>query len=186
MNTGKIITITLLAGILSAGAVYLTLHSGRPGNGQSAARPGLIPRPTQALTVAPEFSLPDLQGNEQGSAQWAGKLLVLNFWATWCPPCREEIPDFMALQEELGGKGLQFVGIAIDQADAVRDFAAAQGINYPVLIGNEQSIEMSRQLGNRFQGLPFSVIFGRDGQVIHAQAGQLRPETIREKLTGLL
>jgi len=127
-----------------------------------------------------------LQGKDRHSSQWAGKLLVLNFWATWCPPCRKEIPDFIALQDELDARGLQFVGIAIDQADKVREFAATEGINYPVLIGDETSIDMSRRLGNRFQGLPFSVMFDRQGKVIHVQTGQLHADTIREQLDDLL
>ncbi len=186
MSSGKIILITLLAGFLSVGAGILANKYLQPAEKREIGNPSLIPEPTQVRTRLPEFRLPDLQGRERHSGEWAGKLLVLNFWATWCPPCRKEIPDFIALQEELGSQGLQFVGIAIDQADAVRDFAAAQGINYPTLIGTEQSIEMSRQLGNRFQGLPFSVIFDRKGRVIHAQAGQLHTETIREKLATYL
>jgi len=186
MSTGKILLITILAGVLSVGAGILGQKYLKTEKEQPIGKPSLRPEPLNLRTSLPEFSLPDLQGREQHSGQWSGKLLVLNFWATWCPPCRKEIPDFIALQNELGGKGLQFVGIAIDQADKVKEFAAAQGINYPTLIGDERSIELSRQLGNRFQGLPFTAIFDRQNQVIHTQAGQLHTETIREKLAGHL
>ena len=75
--------------------------------------------------------MPDVEGREQALGQWQGKVLVVNFWATWCAPCREEMPEFVRAQAELGGKGLQFVGIAVDQADKVRQFAQEIGINYP-------------------------------------------------------
>ncbi len=186
MNTGKLLTVVLVAGALVAGAGILGQRYLHPAQKDGSGNPGPTSRPVQTLDSLPEFSLPDLQGRQRHSSQWAGKLLVLNFWATWCPPCRKEIPDFMALQDELGTKGLQFVGIAIDQAEAVREFAENQGINYPALIGDERSIELSRRLGNRFQGLPFSAIFDRQGKLIHTQAGQLHPDTIREQLSDLL
>jgi hypothetical protein len=78
------------------------------------------------------------------------------------------------------------VGIAIDSPDAVREFTKTRALNYPILLGEEDAIELSRQLGNRFQGLPFSAIFDRAGKLIHAQAGELKPETIREQIAPLL
>jgi thiol-disulfide isomerase/thioredoxin len=186
MTSGKIILITLLVGILSVvagvlGNRYLTMTmEGAP------TESSLLPRPLKARTTLPEFTLPDLEGRPVASNRWAGKVLVLNFWATWCSPCRREIPLFVRLQNELGSQGLQFVGIAVDAPEPVRDFVVREGINYPVLLGDEASIEMSKQLGNRFQGLPFSVIFDRRGRVIHAHAGELREETIRERIAGLM
>jgi len=141
---------------------------------------------SQALGRLPQFSLPDLEGTPHPSSRWAGKVLVLNFWATWCPPCLREIPEFMALQEEFGEQGLQFVGIAVDSPDAVRDFVTERQINYPILIGDQEAVRLSKQLGNRFEGLPFSVIFDRQGAAIHVQAGELKQDTIREKISNLL
>ncbi len=90
------------------------------------------------------------------------------------------------LQKELGGRGLQFVGIAIDSPQAVQEFSTTQNINYPILIGDESAIRMSKQLGNRFQGLPFSVIFDRTGAVVYVQAGELKKDTIRDQTATLL
>lgn len=185
MNTGKIIVITLLAGIVSVGAGVMSQKYLNPPT-PDAGPPSLIPQPMQTLKSLPDFSYPRLDGQTASSKQWAGKVLVLNFWATWCPPCRKEMPAFMTLQDELGAQGLQFVGIAIDTADAVKAFSDELGINYPILLGGEDAIELSKRLGNRFQGLPFSVIFDRKGKIAHVQNGELLPETIREKIDGLL
>src|SRR5438876_4592007 len=95
------------------------------------------------------LSLPDTQGVPQRLNQWRGKVLVVNFWATWCEPCREEMPEFVRAQTEFGASGLQFVGIAVDQADKVDKFAKDIGLNYPTLIGGYGAVELSKTLGNR-------------------------------------
>src|SRR4030095_3013747 len=81
------------------------------------------------------ISLPDTKGVEHPLAQWKGKVVVVNFWATWCVPCREEMPQFVRVQDDLGGRGVQFVGIAIDQPDKIDAFAAELRLNYPALVG---------------------------------------------------
>lgn len=117
--------------------------------------------------------LPDLDGRDQPLAQWRGKVLVVNFWATWCAPCREEMPHFIAAQARDGAKGLQFVGIAVDHVDKVRDFAREIGVNYPTLIGGFGAIELSKALGNELQALPFTIVLDRAGNVAHTQLGPL-------------
>lgn len=121
-----------------------------------------------------EARLPDLEGRQQALSQWRGKVLVVNFWATWCAPCREEIPVFVRLQEQYGPAGVQFVGIAIDQREKVRDFARDFGINYPVLVGQFDTIELSRRAGNRVGALPYTVIIGRNGNTVAQHLGILR------------
>jgi thiol-disulfide isomerase/thioredoxin len=130
-------------------------------------------------------ALPDTAGREQSLGQWKGKVLVVNFWATWCTPCREEMPEFVKLQTELGGRGLQFVGIAIDQADKVQAFAAELGLNYPALIGGNGAIELSKTMGNRLGALPFTIIVDRAGRVVHTQLGRL-PEAQLMSIVGQL
>lgn len=146
----------------------------------------LIPHPLQILSNLPKFDLLDPGGNPQSIEQWQGKIIILNFWATWCPPCREEIPGFVALQKQLGAKGVQFVGIAIDDPVEVRNFATQAHFNYPILVGDSRAIELSEQLGNHLQGLPFSVIFNRDGDVIYKTLGELSPDTIHAEIDPLL
>lgn len=131
-------------------------------------------------------ALPDLAGAEQSLAQWKGKVLVVNFWATWCTPCRDEMPEFVQAQRELGGRGLQFVGIAIDQADKVQQFAQELGLNYPALIGGYGAIELSRTFGNRLGALPFTIVVDRSGRIAHTQLGPLRDASLRAIVGQLL
>jgi len=138
--------------------------------------------------AAPLFalSLPDTQGNRQSLNQWRGKVLVVNFWATWCEPCREEMPQFVQAHRELGAKGLQFVGIAVDEPGKVAQFASELGLNYPALIGGYEALELSRPLVNRVGGLPFTVIIGREGGIAHIQLGPIKPGQLRSIVSNLL
>jgi thiol-disulfide isomerase/thioredoxin len=132
------------------------------------------------------LSLPDVQGKDQPIAQWKGKVLVVNFWATWCEPCREEMPRFIKMQEELGANGLQFVGIAIDQPDKVRRFATEIQLNYPALIGGYGAIELSKSFGNQFGALPFTVVMDRAGRIVHTQLGPLKDVQLRSIISQLI
>jgi len=125
------------------------------------------------------ITLPDTAGHEQALAQWQGKVLVVNFWATWCVPCREEMPEFVRVQKELGGRGLQFVGIAIDDTEKVGRFARELGLNYPALVGGYGALELSKTLGNRLGALPFTVVVDRTGHIAHTQLGPLKEERLR-------
>jgi len=127
-------------------------------------------------------TLPDMDGKSQALAQWRGKVMVVNFWATWCPPCLKEIPEFVRMQEKLGPRGLQFVGIAIDNRDKVREFAAKFRINYPILIGEMEGIDLVRRVGNDRGGLPFTVIVDRKGRLIGTELGGLN----EQKLTAIV
>ncbi len=131
-------------------------------------------------------ALPDTKGREQSLGQWKGKLLVVNFWATWCVPCREEMPEFVKAQKEFGQRGLQFVGIAIDDVAKVEAFAAELGLNYPALIGGYGAIELSRSLGNRLGALPFTIIVDRSGRISHTQLGPIKEAQLRTIIGQLL
>ena len=141
--------------------------------------------PADAVTLL-ALSLPDAAGKEQSIGQWRGKVVVVNFWATWCEPCREEMPEFIRAQTELGPRGLQFVGIAVDQADKVDRFAKDLGLNYPTLIGGYGAVELSKTLGNRIAALPFTIIVDRQGRVAHTQLGRLKPDQLRSIVAKLL
>jgi thiol-disulfide isomerase/thioredoxin len=132
------------------------------------------------------LSLPDVDGRTQPLAQWRGKVLIVNFWATWCAPCREEMPEFVAVQARDGAKGVQFVGIAVDDVDKVRAFAREIGLNYPALIGGYGAIELSKTLGNNLSALPFTVVLDRAGRVAHTQLGPLKQARLDRLLEDLL
>jgi len=111
---------------------------------------------------------------------------VINFWATWCPPCREEIPAFIRTQEKLGPKGLQVVGIAVDHLDKVKPYAAQMRINYPVLVGDLEAIDLARQVGNRLGGLPYTIILDRSGNIIKTELGGVNQEKLERIVLPLL
>ncbi len=134
----------------------------------------------------PDFALPDLDGVLRNVQEWDGRVLVVNFWATWCPPCRREIPDFIALQEQYGERGLQFVGIAIDERAAVADFVQELGVNYPSLVGQADAIELGRRLGNSLGALPYTVIVDRQGMLVFAKRGELSREQAEAVISSLL
>jgi len=139
----------------------------------------------QPATPLLGITLPDPDGKDQAIAQWKGKVLVVNFWATWCAPCREEMPMFMRVQAEQGAKGVQFVGIAVDNVEKVRDYAADLKLNYPTLIGGFGAMELSKTLGNSIMALPFTVIVDRSGKVAHTQLGPLKEDQLLSILRQL-
>lgn len=117
------------------------------------------------------MTLPDSGATPRALSLWGDKVLVVNFWATWCLPCREEMPGFSRLHSKYAAKGVQFVGIAFDSADKVREFAELTPVSYPLLIANSTLMPVTAALGDAVGGLPFTVIIGRDGLLLHSRLG---------------
>lgn len=140
------------------------------------------------VSAEPVFaaSFSDLRGQRQALRQWQGKVVVLNFWATWCPPCRTEIPEFVKLQEKYRERGVIFIGIAIDQKDKVRAFADETGINYPLLLGEIDASELARHIGNRLGGLPFTAVIDRGGVIVTTELGGLTGAKLESILKPLI
>lgn len=128
----------------------------------------------------------DLEGRPKRLDTWRGKVLLLNFWATWCSPCRMEIPLLARWQAEYGKKGLQVVGIAVDEQEAVRNFLQRNPISYPVLLGGGEAVLLMERLGNRVGALPFSVVLSREGEIFFRHTGTLFEELFQEKIKPLL
>lgn len=130
--------------------------------------------------------LADLKGSLQHVEQWRGRVLIVNFWATWCAPCREEIPGFVRLQDRHGARGLLFVGIAIDQPEKVGRFAREFHMNYPVLVGGLGALDLLRQAGNRAGVLPYTVVIDRQGKLVSEKAGGVKLEELEALIQPLL
>lgn len=182
MSTGRVVLVTILAGSISIGLAIF-------GQEWIAERglSGFLPtNKADQLNSLPELKLNDVDGREVASNTWAGKILVLNFWATWCPPCVREMPLFIRTQQTLGEGSVQFVGIAIDRVEDVVAFLHSHPVNYPILVGDEAAIEISRRLGNRLQGLPFTVIFDQQGRRVYGRVGEVTQKVLEEQLSALL
>ncbi len=129
--------------------------------------------PALPAAVLWQLTYPDTQGRPQALSQWRGRVLVLNFWASWCAPCREEIPDFVALRAQYAAKGVEFVGIAVDNQANVAQFMQRQAVNYPILIGEGAANNLARQLGNPSGALPYTIVLDREGNIVLKHLGRL-------------
>jgi thiol-disulfide isomerase/thioredoxin len=129
---------------------------------------------------------PDLSGRPRQLAEWRGRVLLCNFWATWCAPCREEMPMLAELREKYVSKGVEFVGIGIDPAAKLAEFARTYRIHYPLLVADAGVASLMRELGNGPGGLPFSVILDRSGSVAYRRLGALSRTEVEGALVGLL
>jgi peroxiredoxin len=154
--------------------------SGTPASGAFTAPETLVG------TQRPEFSLPNLKGEPISISRWDGKIVLLNFWATWCPPCRKEMPGFVELQERYDKRGFQAVGIAIDRPEAVARFTKDLNAKYPQLIGREAALEVTSRYGNHLGALPYSVLLDREGTIQFVKAGELSKQALETKLLELL
>lgn len=170
--------IATFIGGMWGGQLLIDQYTGNA-QGQKAAQ-------TMLQQAAPEFSLPDTDGTQHNSHEWDGKVVILNFWATWCPPCRSETPMFIEMQEQYAATGLQFVGVAIDNAEKVQDFMDTYGINYPMLIGDKEAIQAAKDYGNRYGALPYTVVIDRHGIIQFIQRGEMTREMVENSIKHLL
>jgi len=141
---------------------------------------------TKAAQQRPDFSLPDMHDQLRHISEWDGKVILLNFWASWCPPCREELPDFVRLYENYGAQGFVVVGVAIDKKQDIADFMDSVGVEYPVMISELEGIRISQTYGNRLGALPYSVIINREGQIISSHTRLLTYADVEGMIRPLL
>ncbi len=138
-----------------------------------------------AVGALMQLAMKDAGGRTHRISEWKGKTVLLNFWATWCPPCVSEMPELVALQNEMNGKNLQVIGIGIDSPSNIRDFSEKHQITYPLLVGGLEGTELSRQFGNEAGGLPFTVLIAPDGTVRKTYMGRLDMNKVRADLGAL-
>lgn len=138
---------------------------------------------TTKLPDAPDFTLKKMDGDSFTLSEHEGQVIVLNIWATWCPPCREEIPDFINLQKQLRDKGILFAGVSVDRKgwEAVRPFVKKYGINYPIMVDNGTVL---RQYGP-LRGIPTTFIINKKGKVEYATIGMLNKKALKPVLIKL-
>ena len=127
----------------------------------------------------------DLEGRPRRLIDWTGRALLCNFWATWCAPCREEIPLLVAAKQNSSSTRIELVGIAIDTVDKIREFSANYRINYPVLIGDAGTIALLRGLGNRGGGLPYTLALDSSGAIVQRHLGPLTEADLRQVMARL-
>lgn len=163
--------------LIAAGAGY---RFGTPGKSAATATPTAPARPIYELVLT------DLNARPQHLGQWRSKILVINYWATWCYPCREEMPGFSRLQEKLRDKGVQFVGISIDDAAKIVEFQKETPVSYPLLIGDMGVMTSSAELGNTRQALPFTAVFDHEGKLAATKLGRWSEPELERTLTDLI
>ncbi|HNC52751.1 MAG TPA: TlpA disulfide reductase family protein [Accumulibacter sp.] len=150
--------------------------------------PGLIssqqvqPDQTQADAVL-RLTLPDLDGRPQALAQWRGKVLVVNYWASWCAPCVEEMPAFSRLQQQYATKGVQFIGIGVDEVENLRKFVRTTPVAYPLLVGDAAGTQAPDL---QIKGLPYTLVIDRDGRIAGGRLGRFDEPTLDPILRRLV
>ena len=180
MRTKFVIMTALLAAAIGAFSAYYVKQHSMP----QAPAPDAPP----VGTKRPDFKLRALgDGTPTSSSAWDGQIVLYNFWAAWCPPCRREIPDLSEVREFYRDDGFEVVGIALDDEDKIKDFLAQMPhVRYPQLIGYNDAMALSRALGNRSGGLPYSVLVDRGGIIRFVKAGELKKAELIERLEALL
>jgi thiol-disulfide isomerase/thioredoxin len=131
-------------------------------------------------------TLPDAESRPTAVSTWQGKILVVNFWATWCPPCIKEMPELSQTSSKYAGKGVQFVGIGIDSPSAIKEYLLRQPVSYPILIGGTEGLEIARGLGNGSTALPFTVILDAGGRPLFARLGAVDAAQLDKILAPLV
>jgi peroxiredoxin len=188
MNS-RLVAILVLAGLVIAGlAVNLALVP------RNAVEMPVVPEPAMPATGEPvaaanddpvDFSLPDLDGNVRRLSEWDDKARLVNFWATWCAPCRREIPLLKSTQEGHAADNLQVIGIAVDFAEPVQLYAEEAEFNYPILVGQDEAMAAAEDAGVPFIGLPFTMIVAPGGRLLKTHVGEIMESHV-ERIVAVL
>ena len=167
------IAVAAVVAVFAGAAVYTSMSAK---TATSKAMDATVAPPAAPLKLAaavPTFTLTDRSGKPRTLQDWQGRSLIVNFWATWCAPCRREIPLLMRLQQDHGGEGFQVIGIAVDFREDVLKYADKMKIDYPLLIGEQDALDAATAFGIDAIGLPFTVFSDRQGRVVTAHVGEL-------------
>jgi thiol-disulfide isomerase/thioredoxin len=131
-------------------------------------------------------NLPDVSGKAQNLGQYKGKIIIVNFWATWCPPCKEEMPELIALQQSFKDKNVIVLGIAIDEPRLVAEYLKIAPVNYPIVASEAEGSLLGEQLGNDKGVLPYTVIINADGKVVNTHFGRINKTILEAAIKPLI
>jgi thiol-disulfide isomerase/thioredoxin len=140
---------------------------------------------TLAIEILPAFTLPDLADQPRSITEWSGRSLIINFWATWCAPCRREMPLLQSLQDERDTGSLQVIGVALDNLPDVKRFVTEIGVTYPILYGEYDASAVAESFGDEFVGLPFSAFIAPGGEILALLSGELQAERLRRLIAEM-
>jgi len=185
----NVIIIVLVALVSLAGGYFLNQWYNQGGTitlKQTQAAPAPSTSGQQTLMRRPDFALEDVHGKIHHMKEWDGKVVMLNFWATWCPPCQREMPAFVQLYENYKDQGFTIIGVAVDEKQPVIDFIDPLGVDYPILIGNKDGISLSQSLGNRMGVLPYTVFIDRQGRVVSQRPAEISYQQAEALIKPLL
>jgi len=161
--------LALLAGVLTSQWIFKTVPASDPAIKAFFANP---------------WQTPD--GKLVNSEEWRGKVLVVNFWASWCPPCVEEMPTLDKLNAEFSSKNVLFVGIGIDSPSNIREFLQNTPVSYPIMIGGREGSNLSKQMGNSQGALPYTIIINSQGKATSSKLGKIKEDELRSAIKSAL
>ncbi|UOD31337.1 redoxin family protein [Massilia violaceinigra] len=187
MNKQTIFTFAGIAVLAGALGAWFGMHNKQDPVVASTTPPPVQPGGAGATPVEALFAetLNNPAGTPQALAQWKGKALVVNFWAPWCPPCVEEMPELAQVAKEHSAKNINIIGIGIDSPSNIAEFTGKFNISYPIYVAGISGTELSRKLGNSAGGLPYTVLIGADGQVKKTYLGRIKFDELKADLAAL-
>lgn len=182
MNTKRMLTLAVVAAVAVAGGLAAG-HWFRGGPAENVA--DAAPAPGDAVAQLWAASLTDADGKPATLASFKGQKVVVNFWASWCGPCVQEMPELVALSHEYRQKGIRFIGIGVDSGQNVKNFLEKVKVDYPVFVSGYAGADLARNFGNTAGALPFTVVIDEHGKIRETKLGQIQPAELKKTLNAL-
>ena len=185
MNKKHLITYAAIAAAFGVTGALVGINNKPPAAPITTTIAPTVGQPHTPVTALFAEKMNDVKGTQQALSQWQGKALVVNFWAPWCGPCVQEMPELSALATESAGKNINIIGIGIDSPTNIAEFATKFKIAYPLYVAGMSGTDLSRAFGNTAGGLPFTVLIGADGQVKKTYLGRLKFDQLKADMAAL-